>query len=90
MVGSELIESRDGGLQLHRGWTGGLWLHRGLTRMPLNGPPDHVNLNLNLWWWFLGNDIFIKMVLDYFQRVGKKNQLRMRWIQKRESVQCLF
>lgn len=31
----------------------------------MNGPSDHLNLNLNLWWWFLANDIFIKMVLDY-------------------------
>lgn len=55
MVGSAHVESRDGEL----------WLHRGVPGTPLIGPPDHLNFNLNLWWWFLGNDIFIKMVLDY-------------------------
>lgn len=45
--------------------SGGLRLHRGVTRTPLNRPPDHLNLNLNLWWWFLDNDIFIKRVLEY-------------------------
>lgn len=37
----------------------------------MNGLFNHLNLNLSLWWWFLGNDIFIKTILDYAKGLEK-------------------
>lgn len=54
----------------------------------MNGLLNYLNLNLSLWWCFLGNDIFIKTILDYAKELEKLTADGMN--EREEARQPLF